>query len=460
MTILWSIAGFILAIAILVTIHEWGHYSVARLFNIKVTDFSIGFGKKIFSFQYGETNFQLAMIPLGGFVKFLDEREESFVKKDNEDCSRAYNRQSIFVKFAVVIAGPLVNLIFAWVVFSLIYFSGITGFKPQFQKVEESSPLASKLSDLDEPIQIIKINGKKVNTWNEVDQNILLSLVNQLPLIKVEAISFHVTTKLLSFELPLASLDINNPKINRIKKLGFIPKLPSMPAILGEVKDNSPAKRAGFISGDKILTVDNVFIKSWHDFVSLVRKNPNKELLITYSRKGVVYSKNVKIASLTTNNKEIGFFGATILFDESLYTSYRTKTNYSFYEAMLLGYDHTIDLINMSLVMIKRMLFGDVDVANLSGPISIADYSGQALQLGWGAFFSLLALLSLSLGIINLLPIPVLDGGHLSLYMIEIIKGTPLSSQIELILQQFGVLVIFSLTFFVIFNDLVRIFND
>ena len=464
MSILLAFVGFILAMGILVTIHEWGHYIVARLFNVKVTEFSVGFGRSFFSFQRGETRFKLGIIPLGGFVKFLDERDEDCLNSKNEDYSRAFNRQSVFVKIVIVIAGPIVNLVFAWVVFSLIYFSGTTGFKPIFEKVEISSPLAQSISlinqGLDKTLKIVSVDGKKTNTWKEVDQSILQALVHNKEMIPLGVSSVENKGEVSFLSLSLSNIDINNPKQNRIKLLGFIPKLPEIPVVLGDIKENSSASAANFMHGDKIISVDGMTVVSWYDFVELIRASAGKKLLISYSRQNVIALKEVNIQTSDKNNKQIGFFGASVLLDKTIYEAYRIKTNYSFLESLKQGYTHSVDLINMSLTMIKRMIFGEVDASNLSGPISIADYSGQALQIGWGVFFNLLALLSLSLGILNLLPIPILDGGHLMLYFIEMIKGTPLNSKIELVLQQLGMLLIFSLTFFAIFNDVVRISND
>ena len=235
MSILLAFVGFILAMGILVTIHEWGHYIVARLFNVKVTDFSVGFGRSFFSFQRGETRFKLGIIPLGGFVKFLDERDEDCLNSKNEDYSRAFNRQSVFVKIAIVIAGPIVNLVFAWVVFSLIYFSGTTGFKPIFEKVEISSPLAQSISlinqGLDKTLKIVSVDGKKTNTWKEVDQSILQALVHNKEMIPLGVSSVENKGEVSFLSLSLSNIDINNPKQNRIKLLGFIPKLPEIPVL-------------------------------------------------------------------------------------------------------------------------------------------------------------------------------------------------------------------------------------
>ena len=457
MTILWSIIGFILAMGILVTIHEWGHFYVARLFNIKVTDFSVGFGRTLFSFKRGETCFKVAMIPLGGFVKFLDERDENNFHAQNEDFSRAFNRQSVFVRFAVVIAGPVVNLIFAWLVFSVIYLSGVSGFKPVFEAAKPESVL-SKTWQNTSPSQIMTIDQQTVNTWKEVDQKILFALVNKQKTISVDIKVVNDSLGPSTLVLSLADLDINNLEKGRIRPLGFIPKLPVIPAILGQIKFDSPAYKAGFETGDKIVTVNKEAIKSWHEFVTIIRASAGQSLDITFERKGIFYARTLVPAS-NEQKKTTGYFGAAVLLDKSIYDDYRSTTNYSVLDSFKQGYQHSVELISLSLTMIKRMLVGEVDTSNLSGPISIADYSGQALQVGWGAFFNLLALLSLSLGILNLLPIPVLDGGNLMLYMIEIIKGSPLNTRVELVLQQFGMLLIFSLTFFAISNDVVRISN-
>lgn len=460
MTIFWSVIGFIIAMGLLVAIHEWGHYITARLLGINVVRFSVGFGKTIYSKTWRGTEFQLALIPLGGYVKFLDERD---MDSSNQDFEQSYNRQSVFKRFLVVAAGPAINLVFAWIVFSLIYFSGISGYKAVLDTTKLNSPAYQVLGVDFVPQEIIKINQKDIHTWQEVNQQIALALINNQDSIEITLQEFEVD-KLAPKEeqrevtLPITSLDVNSPDKNWLNQLGFIGKLPNMPAVLSEIRENTAAKSAGFKSGDIILEVDGVYIENWYQFVKKVRENPNKNLDIRYERQGIKFNKLVFIGS-TEEASPRGFFGASVEFDENIIEPYRASSNYSLLSSLKMGLEHSVDLVNMTLKMLSRMLTGEVDASNLSGPITIADYSGKALQSDWVSFFTLLALLSLSLGVLNLLPIPVLDGGHLMLYIIEMIKGSPISVGSQIVLQKIGLIFILSITAFAIFNDVVRVTN-
>lgn len=455
MTLLWSIIGFIIAMGLLVTIHEWGHYIVAKLFNIKVTHFSIGFGKPIYVKQKGETQFQIGSIPLGGYVKFADEREGNVAQ---EDLARAFNRQNVYRRFAVVSAGPLVNLFFAWVAFSLIYFSGVTGLKPVFEEVSQHSVLSKSLPNNHQAWQVESVNGKDVLDWKDVYHNVLQALVNNQQSIQVGLVSVDTQVTKTIF-LPLSELDINTPKQKWLSVLGFKPKYPEMPAMIDQVLPNSPAERLGLEKGDLILKIDHLSVENWNQFVAYVQKHPNETVQLSFKRNDVVFQKDVQLDEKSFNGQKVGSLGASVFLDETLLSDYKVSVSYGVLESIQKGWTHSLALLDMTVNMIKRMVLGEVSIKNLSGPVSIAEFSGQALQNGWIAFLSLLGLLSLSLGILNLLPIPVLDGGHLFFYVIEMIKGTPVKESIELVAQKVGVVLILMLTFFALFNDVVRISN-
>lgn len=455
MALVWSIIGFIIAMGLLVTIHEWGHYIVARLFNIKVTHFSIGFGKPIYVKQRDETQFQIGSIPLGGYVKFADEREGNVAQ---EDLDRAFNRQNVYRRFAVVSAGPLVNLIFAWIAFSLIYLSGVTGLKPVFEEVSPHSVLSNSLPDNQQAWQVESVNGKAVLDWKDVYHSVLQALVSDQQSIKVGLVSLDSQVSKIIL-LPLSGLDINTPKQKWLSVLGFKPKYPEMPAVIDQVLSDSPAERLGLEKGDLILQIDRLHVENWNQFVAYVQKHPNETVQLSFKRNDVVFQKNIRLDEKTFNGLSVGSLGASVLLDETFLKDYKVSVSYGPLESFQKGWNHSVALLDMTVNMIKRMLIGEVSIKNLSGPVSIAEFSGQALQNGWIAFLSLLGLLSLSLGILNLLPIPVLDGGHLFFYVIEMIKGTPVKESIELVAQKVGVVLILMLTFFALFNDVVRISN-
>lgn len=455
MTIIWSILGFLVALGILVTIHEWGHFITARLFNIKVTHFSIGFGKVLFVKQRGETRCQLSMIPLGGYVRFVDEREGEVA---TEDLPRAFNRQSVYKRFAVVAAGPAINLLFAWLAFSMIYFSGVTGIKPVFDEVPAQTELARELPNNDQAWQILAVDGNSVVGWQEVHQSILQALIHQQASISVLLKSF-VGSEQRVIELGLSELDINQPKQRWLSVLGFQPKLPDAEPIIDQISSNSPANMAGIAPQDKILEVNQQVVKTWSELVAFIQAHPNQNVQFLVERQHQVLLKTVELGEKQVGDRIIGYLGATAWVDEQTQKEYQTTQTYSVWQSMIKGGQHTLKMVNMTVEMIQQMLMGTVSAQNISGPLSIADYSGKALQNGSVAFLSLLGLLSLSIGILNLLPIPVLDGGHLFFYVIEMIKGSPVSEAVEAVAQKFGLAMILALTFFALFNDVVRISN-
>jgi RIP metalloprotease RseP len=455
MTILWSIAGFIVAMGLLVAIHEWGHYIVARAFNIKVTHFSLGFGKVFYRRQMGETQFQLSVLPLGGYVRFVDEREGPVAE---EDLPRAFNRQSVYRRFAVVAAGPLVNLVFAWLVFSLIYFSGITGLKPVFETVPLQTPLAKSLPKNDQAWQVLSVDDQEVLDWRAVYQQVLQALVKGKPDIVVGLQSMDGAES-KTVVLTMAELDINQPKQDWLSALGFAPKYPEIRPVISRVVEGSPAEKMGLQSGDWVRRIDGQPIETWSQLVEYVRKHPGKEVELLVDRNGRAEFARGVLAQREAANGPIGTLGAAVKMDAEALSAYRVTVSYGPLASLEKGWRHTVDLVEMTLDMIKGMLIGSVSVTNLSGPVSIAEFSGKAMQSGWVAFLSLLGLLSLSLGILNLLPIPVLDGGHLFFYVIEMIKGAPVKESIEAGAQKVGLMLILGLTFFALFNDVVRISN-
>ncbi|MDX1795320.1 MAG: RIP metalloprotease RseP [Hydrogenovibrio sp.] len=458
--VLWSILGFLVVIGILVTIHEWGHYIVAKAFDVKVLRFSIGFGRPLFRKQVGETEYRLGMIPLGGYVKFLDEREQDV---EANQAARAFNRQSVYKRFAIVAAGPLINLVFAWVVFSAIYMIGISGVKPVFEKVAPDSALSQVFSDEGRAWQIVSAAGKSVATWQEVHQRILMALVDQKSQVSFTIRPFSEANSpsepSREVTLPLTGLDINSPKQGWLQTLGFLPATPEVPPVFDRILDGSPAQKVGVEPGDKLLRINGQSVERWRDFVEFVRAHPNQTVQLELQRGALVYRQNVLLDAAEVNGKMMGRFGASVKLDPALFKSYRAEQSYPFLQAWSLGLSHSVDLVEMSLQMIKGMLLAEISPKNLSGPISIADYSGQALQSGLISFLNLLGLLSLSLGILNLLPIPMLDGGHLMFYVVEILKGRPVSETVELAFQKIGIFIIVGLTMFAFINDVVRITN-
>ncbi|GAB6070222.1 sigma E protease regulator RseP [Thiomicrorhabdus hydrogeniphila] len=446
---------------VIVTIHEWGHYQVGRFFNIKVLKFSIGFGKPIYSRKGKETEFVIAQIPLGGYVKFVDEREGDVAP---EDLPRAFNRQSVYKRFAVVAAGPLINLFFAWVVFAVMYMIGTTGMKPIVSEFAKGTALQASITSNINTLQnhqawsVSEVNHQAVYSWQMVNQQILQALAKGDKNINVQFSSVDGSSVLNASNVDLSAVNINEPKQNWLKLIGFIPTKPILPAVIGQVLEGGPADVAGLKSGDKVIAIGKNPIHNWQDFVKVVQSLPNQQVEVQYERNGIVYTQRANLSSSTLENGEmVGKMGVGVQVDEQTLAPYTAKIQYGFIDAFSHAYQRSVDLFVMSVVMLKRMVIGEVSTSNLSGPLSIAQFSGQAVQSGLVAFLSLLGLLSLSIGILNLLPIPILDGGHLMYYLIEMIKGSPVSEQVMAVGQTIGLFLLVGLTFLALFNDVIRI---
>lgn len=458
MSFVLSLVGFVLIIGILVTIHEWGHYQVARWFNIKVVTFSIGFGKPIWKRQGRETEFQVGLIPLGGYVKFVDESEGEVAQAD---LPRAFNRQSVYRRFAVVAAGPLVNLIFAWLVFSATYMIGVSGLKPIFNQPIANTALAEVLPKNEQAWLITAVDEQPVSTWLNVREMILKSLVNNQNSVSLtlEAVEGGTEKRILQ-NVSLASLDLDNASQNWLQTLGFQPVDISMPAVIGNLSAQSPAGLARLQQGDLIVGINQTEVQDWQDLVTSVRELPDESIIIHVVRNGQHMTLAATLShKLSPEGIKQGYLGVGVRVSPEHLAKYTTTVRHGPFESLKLGLDKSEDLVMMTYSMLKKMLFGEVGLQNLSGPVSIAQFSGQALETGLIAFLGLLGLLSLSLGLLNLLPIPVLDGGHLVYYIIEMFKGSPVSESVMLVGQKVGLILILGLTILALTNDILRITN-
>ncbi|WP_319557596.1 RIP metalloprotease RseP [Thiomicrorhabdus sp.] len=464
-SVLWSLIGFVLMMGVIVTVHEWGHFQVARWFNIKVTRFSVGFGKAIFQRRIGETDYQIGAIPLGGYVKFADEREGDVAA---EDLPRAFNRQSVYKRIAVVSAGPLINLILALGVFWLMFLSGPVEVRALINSVPPSSPLAAELEAQNQNLdssplwQITEADGESIQGWKSLHQALLKALIAQETALQITIQPYDPVTglqaKSLFLNLPLASLSLDEEKQPWFGMLGLKPAAIAMPAVVGRVLADSPAGLAGLREGDRILAFNGTTVQHWQDFVAMVQAHPAEQVTLKIERAGVEQRYELMLNSVRgADGKAIGQAGVGVLVTEEAMQPYVQNLDYGVWGSLNEAWNYSRSMFEMSLKMLQRVIFGDISLSHLSGPLSIAQYSGEAIQSGWISFLSLLGLLSLSVGILNLLPIPVLDGGHLLYYLIEIVKGSPVSENAMQIGQMIGLFVIMSLTFVALFNDLIRI---
>ncbi len=439
-----ALLSFIVTIGILVTVHEFGHFWVAKKLGVKVLRFSIGFGKILKSWQRGETQYTLCALPFGGYVKMLDENEAEVKASEKH---RAFNTQSVYKRIAIVVAGPAANFIFAIFVYTFIFYVGTTGIKPIVGSIENNS--IAEHSGLQTGDQLLSVNGKKISTIQEFSINFIQAL-EENPL-QIEVIS--TTKNLKKIELSLTGDFLANPEQGLEKYLGFEFSLPKIKPIIDQVISDSPAQIAGIKSNDEILKIDGDDINSWYEFVDTVKSNPNQKIQLTIKRNSSIIE-----LPLTPKIKDgVAKVGVSVLVAENYLDEWKVMVKKNLVDSFISANAKVYQLTKLNLVMIKKMLLGEASLKQISGPVSIADYAGKTAQVGLVSFLSFLALISIGLGLLNLLPIPLLDGGHLLFYLIEILKGSPVSQMLQQILLKFGLFFILSLTAVALYNDLSRL---
>lgn len=443
------IPAFIFTIALLVAIHEFGHFWVARKLGVKVLRFSIGFGTPLVRFHGAKDNteFVLAAIPLGGYVKMLDEREGEVA---DEELHRAFNRQSVYKRFAIVFAGPFVNFIFAICAFWLMFVLGVQGVKPIMGALETDS--IAWQSGLRSGDKIIAVDGQQTPTLSSVYDGLLKPFLEQQP----------VTLKLadqrdIIFQLDRLEEDIEPSQLQNI--IGLSLQLPVEKVIISEVSIDSPASQGGIQVGDQVVAINGQSINHWRDLVHIIMKKPGIKVTIDVLRGGEQLNLHVTIASVAKGGQTIGRIGVRPKSVSALPASMFTMHQYGFFTAFYKGIEKTWDLSVLTLKMLGRIVTGHASIKNISGPITIAEVAGRSVQMGLERFLYFLAIVSLSLGVINLLPIPMLDGGHLLFYCIEMIKGTPVSDAIQEIGLKIGITLLVMLMSIALYNDFTRILN-
>lgn len=448
-----TVCAFIFAIGILITFHELGHYWVARKCNVKILRFSVGFGRPLWRKEFGgdNTEFVIGAVPLGGYVKMLDEREDSVPEQERP---RAFNNKSLSERVAIVAAGPAFNFIFAVLAYWLIYVIGITGLKPMINSVEEGSVAMQAGFRADD--EISEINGQVTPTWNSAVEILVAGVIDRnMATVSVKDTQGYVR----SLEIDLASIPIDAmAEGNLLRLLGVEPTRPAVPAVIGEVTEHGAARRAGLMAGDRIVAVDGTSVRNWSHWVEIIRAAPGIPLSVRLSRNGdgmvVILTPEEKISE---EGETIGYIGVGLDQGFSPDQSLFAVEAYPVHAALLKGLDKTVDMIVLTLRILGRMITGEASLKNLSGPVSIAQYAGQTAQMGIVTFLGFLAIVSVSLGVLNLLPIPLLDGGHLFYYFIELLKGSPVSLSMQLLGQRIGLVLLFGLMGLAIYNDILRL---
>jgi regulator of sigma E protease len=444
---------FIITIGVLVAFHEFGHFWVARKVGVKVLRFSIGFGKVLWSHQKNHegTEYVISAIPLGGYVKMVDEREGE-VKA--EDLPFAFNRQPLPARAVIVAAGPIFNLLLAVMLFWAVLVLGETGLRPIIGAIEQSTLAAD--AGFVEGEEIISVNERLTPTWTEAFGVIMTSALDNDEAIRIKVRNADAQERIRTVHI--VEKDAENPEI-LYQRLGLKPWSPQLKPIIGRVLPDSPASAAGLQQGDLIVSADGTAIEEWMQWVDYVKNHPDIAISLIIEREDVHLPLTITPKSVISEQKIEGKIGASVDVPEDLMESITVDYALSPLAAIPVALEKTYDYSIATLKMMSKMLIGKASVENLSGPISIAQFAGQSASRGMAAFLKFIALVSVSLGVLNLLPIPVLDGGHLLFFAIEAVKGSPVSEKIQIFFQQIGIALLVSLMALAMVMDLGRLFN-
>ncbi len=473
---LQTVVALIVTISILVTFHEFGHYWVARLCGVHVLRFSVGFGKPFYikrgkAPEYQEvplfddegnpvpirsrgneplkgTEFAVAAIPLGGYVKMLDERD-GFVPDDQ--LHLAFNRKNVWQRIAIVAAGPIANFILAIVAYWVLFATGVTGVIPLLGEIDPASKAGQ--AGMHQGQEIVAVDNAPVRTWTDVNMRLFEHLGESGPVTftvnetdgSSQDYTIQVSNWLADDEMPAPTRD-----------LGLMMQSPVIPAVIGGLVGDGRAEASGLAVGDEVVSVDGEQIENWSDFVSIIQANPERYLRIDVMREGSLVNLGITPAEADRDGQVIGYIGASVepvtFPDEML-----RVTSYPIYSAWIPALNKTWEVTIFTLESIKKMIVGAISPKNLSGPITIAQVANATAESGFESFIGFIALLSISLGVLNLLPIPVLDGGHLLYYFIELIAGRPVPERVQNWGLQMGMFLIVSIMILAFYNDLTRL---
>ena len=448
----WNLASFVIALGILVTVHEYGHFWVARKNGVKVERFSVGFGKALWRKTAADgTEYVVAMIPLGGYVKMLDERVDDVSAQDKD---KTFNSKSVYQRIAIIAAGPFANFAFAIFAFYLMFLIGVPSIKPIIGDIIPDSIAA--IAQVPNDVEIVEVAGKETRNWQDVNMALVGEIGSDSIIIKAKG---NESQYAKSYELKTKDWQFSPEKQSSLASLGITPYRPKVYNELALIGKDSPAEQGGLLAGDKLIALNNEPLEAgWLDFSQKIKLYPNQKVDITIERAGKLHEIVVTPEGVEQNGKLIGYLGVSPKAD-SWPQAYQIEISYGVFSAIGESVNRTWNLVTLSFDMIGKLITGDVSVKNLSGPIAIAQGAGDSAGYGFVYFLGFLALISINLGIINLLPLPILDGGHLLYYLIELLTGKPVPENIQEAGFKFGALALLLLMGIALFNDFSRVLN-
>lgn len=457
LTALLTPLAFIFTLGLIITVHEYGHFQVAKWCGVKVLKFSIGFGKPLVSKIAGkdQTEFILASIPLGGYVKLLSEAEFANTPAyASHDMQRSLEQAALWKRMAIVLAGSMANFLLAIILYWGLHLTGIVGLKPTIGEITENSPAAIANLVMGETIQ--KINDEPVTTWQDARWLLLNAAFKTKPVV-VEAI--NEAGEVYVRRLDLRHVNDDDTQIDRdiLEKIGIKPLQPRVPSRIGEIMRDSAAMRAGLQTDDLVKSVNQQATPLWEDFVKRVRANPNQTLAVIVERQGAEIALVLTPDAIDENGKSIGRIGAGFRIDPHAMQDFLITKDYGMMSALQAAIYKTWETALFSLKMLGNMLTGKISIKSMSGPISIANYAGQSATMGLKVFIGFVALISISIGVLNLLPIPVLDGGHFMYYVMEFFTGKPVSETVVLYGQKIGFTLLIMMMTIAVYNDIIRL---
>jgi len=452
--VLTSIAAFIVAIGVMVTVHEFGHFWVARRCGVRVLRFSVGFGRALWSRRFGRdrTEFVVAALPFGGYVKMLDEREGEV---DPAERHRAFNNQSVGARAAIVAAGPAINILLAVVAYSATFMIGIPGVTPIVGETRADTPAAEAGFRPGDRIQ--SVAGSPTPTWSDVRLALLEHGLGD----PARSVPIEVVTESGIVErrrLAVGDVSLKKEAADPVDTLGMEPWFPELPARITRIVEGSAAEAGGLRAGDEVLAAAGRPVEDWREWVEIVRAHPGEAIPVTVRRDGDRVALELIPEAASERGDTIGRIGA---YGPSASDAQRdrmfTTVRYGPLESLYRGTVKTWDITKLTFRVLVALVTGEAALSNISGPISIAQFAGQSAQIGLASFIGFIALISVSIGILNLLPIPVLDGGHLLFYLVEAARGAPLSERAQIVGQQIGVAMLIGLMSLAIYNDILRL---